>query len=274
MAGVCCGRVSSLLFAHVRPRRIIVRRYGGHASGEDLGSDDKGHVHVGPQNPLRSLHFSDEVTGVRGRHSLLDLLGRGTDPLEYSIIFRCPPRVQQCRGPCFHQFGRRRSGGPMPFQLRSMLTSYPRVTEDSYRIERRCRHRTPNVGWLTFASSSANPLCRMLPCIPRSSRRGAAPSLRSRLVRGLLRAPAAALGGTSTARWGPVPVAVAALMLVMSPSSPASHSGITPAPPYCIPWSCSPRSYARRVRGCTPPPRLSLRSSIGSGGGLLSRSQA
>jgi len=46
-----------------------------------------------------------------------------------------------------------------------------------------------------------------------------------------------------------VPVAVAALMLVTSASSPATHSAITPAPPYCIPWCSSPRSYARRVRG-------------------------
>ena len=249
MAAICCGRVGSILFAHVRPRRIIVRRYGGHASGEDLESDDNGHVRVGPQDPLRSLHLSDEVTGVRGRRSLLDWLGRGTDPLDVSIICRCPPHVKQCRGPCFYQFGWRRSDGPMPFQWRTMLTSYPRVTEDSYQIARRCRHGTPNVGWLTFASSSASPLCRMLPCLPRSSRRGAAPSLRPRLVRGLLRAPAAALGGTSTTRWWPVPVAVAALMLVTSPSSPATHSAITPAPPYCIPWCSSPRSYARWVRG-------------------------
>lgn len=46
-----------------------------------------------------------------------------------------------------------------------------------------------------------------------------------------------------------MPVAVAALMLVTSASSPATHSAITPAPPYCIPWCSSPRSYARRVRG-------------------------
>jgi len=146
------GRVGSLLFAHVRPRINIVRRYGGHASGADLGSDDHGHVRVGPQDPLRSLHLSNAVPGVRGRRSLLDWLGRGTDPLDFSTICRCPPRVKQCRGPCFYQFGRRRSGGQMPFQWRSMLSSCPRVTEDSYGIASRCRHGTPNVGWLTFAS--------------------------------------------------------------------------------------------------------------------------
>jgi len=44
-------------------------------------------------------------------------------------------------------------------------------------------------------------------------------------------------------------VVVSGMMLVTSPSSPATHSAITPAPPYCIPWCSSPRSYARRVRG-------------------------
>jgi len=52
MAAGCCGKVGSLLFAHVRQRRIIVRRYGGHASGEDLKSDDNGHVRVGPQDTV------------------------------------------------------------------------------------------------------------------------------------------------------------------------------------------------------------------------------